>query len=118
MTVKIDYFYVGHIVGGNVRCSLVLNTRKFSDAVEYCKSVKGEDTPSIRLIKGRRFFEVDTPEAVRPAIEAWAAKSYPGADVLYLEHAPVEAAAPANVANSQVFGHTPVEAAANRINER
>lgn len=87
MTVKIKYVHLGHIIGGEVRRSLVLNTNKFSDAAGYCKDVQGTTARAVQLDKGVLTFEVDTPDEVHIAVEVWAAASYPGASVYYMPFA-------------------------------
>lgn len=106
MTVKIDFVHLGHVVGGDVRRSLVLNTRKFSEAAAYCKNVQSMTARAVQLDKGSKIFEVDTPAEVGPMIEAWAVDAYPVARVYYMEHALATAEHP------EVLGHCPLDVAA------
>lgn len=86
MTVKFNYVNVGYIVGGDIRRVLVLNTRKFAEAAAYCKEYRIMDGRAVKLDTGSRVIEADYPVAIAPAIEAWAAASYPGAEVYYMPY--------------------------------
>lgn len=102
MTVKIEYVYLGHAIGGDIQRSLVLNTRKFSEAAAYCKNVLGMTARAVLLDKGSKIFEMDTPDDAAPMIEAWARDAYPIARAYCMEHAPAAALNEEGAANGSI----------------
>ena len=102
MTVKIEYVHLGHIIGGDVKRSLVLNTNKFSNAAAYCKNVLGMTARAVLLDKGSKIFEVDTPDEAEPMIEAWALDAYPTARAYCMTHTPAAALNEEGAANESI----------------